>query len=192
MNKKYKEYGSRTRPYRIWCSMKQRCYYNKSVGFKNYGGRGIVVCDEWKNNYLLFLDWALANGYSDQLTLDRIDSNGNYEPSNCRWVSYVQQNNNSSNNVLLTFNGVTHTIAEWSRIVGLKKSTIEYRKRIGWSDEKALTTPLLQKSLTKEQVDNIRNKRKNGVSCKELSKEYNIGLTTVYELIKGKTYKKYE
>lgn len=86
--------GGRERLYRIWCCMKQRCYYQNQKPYKNYGGRGIVVCGEWEHDYAAFKQWALCNGYSDDLTLDRINNDGNYEPSNCRWATYSQQARN--------------------------------------------------------------------------------------------------
>ena len=192
MNKKYFEHGSKTRLYRIWCGMKARCYYPKSIGYKNYMGKGIVVCDEWKNDYVQFRDWSLANGYNEKMTLDRIDSNGNYEPHNCRWVSYLQQNNNSKNNRRLTLNGETHTIAEWSRITGINSSTIDKRKHAGLSDEKALTTPVIQQSpLTEEQINDIFDKRESGMSVPKISKEYKMASSAIYYLLSGRSYKKY-
>lgn len=83
-----------TRLYRIWHSMKQRCYYKKGVPYANYGGRGIRVCDEWLQNFVAFRDWALSHGYADNLSLDRIDPNGNYEPNNCRWATAYEQTHN--------------------------------------------------------------------------------------------------
>lgn len=85
---------SHTRIYHIWYGMKQRCYNPKSPKYKNWGGRGITLCDEWKDDFFAFRDWAIANGYREDLTIDRINVNGNYEPSNCRWATLQEQGSN--------------------------------------------------------------------------------------------------
>lgn len=95
----YKHNMSKTRLYKIWSKMKERCYYKKDVRkYAYYGGRGITVCDEWKNDFVTFKEWALKNGYQDNLSIDRIDVNGNYEPSNCRWITMAEQQRNRRNN----------------------------------------------------------------------------------------------
>ena len=129
------------RLYRIWAGMIQRCTNPNKDSYPFYGGRGIEVCDEWRGDFIAFRFWAITNGYADNLTLDRIDNDGNYEPSNCRWETHLNQCNNTRRNHLLTFQGETHTISEWARIVGMKADTLERRINAhGWSIERALTT----------------------------------------------------
>lgn len=130
---------SKTRVYGIWCAVKDRCYNTNVPTYKNYGGRGIAVCEEWRNDPIAFIEWAYENGYSDDLSIDRIDVNGNYEPSNCRWADIETQANNKRNTVFITCNGETHNLKEWSEITGIKHSVIYNRYRVyGWSAERAL------------------------------------------------------
>lgn len=130
-------YGSRL--YNIYSSMVQRCTNPNNTDFHNYGGRGITVCEEWLD-FENFKKWAIENGYADDLTIDRADVNGNYEPSNCRWTSSKKQNNNRRNNRLLTFNGETHTMAEWADITGIRYAVLACRIiNHKWSVERALT-----------------------------------------------------
>lgn len=141
LTRKYPKEAVSSRLYRIWFSMKQRCYDSKSSNFYLYGGRGISVCAEWKNDYISFYNWAVTNGYSDSLSIDRINNNGNYEPSNCRWATRREQANNTRRNTILTLGNESHTASEWSRITNIGLSTILQRKNVyKWSDERTLTT----------------------------------------------------
>ena len=137
----YKHGRTPIRLYNIWKSMRQRCTNANASNYKKYGGNGISICDEW-NDYSVFRNWALLNGYKNDLTIDRIDFRGNYDPSNCRWVTYEDQNNNKSSNRMLTYNGESHTMAQWGRLVGISSSTIHARLKRGWSVERALSTPI--------------------------------------------------
>ena len=134
-----------TRLHQIWRSMKQRCYDPGNQAYARYGGRGIVMCEEWLE-YHAFKAWALANGYSDNLSIDRIDVNGNYEPSNCRWADILTQANNKRNNRVITAHGKTMTLAQWSRHSGLALRTIQERLRRGWLEADAVTIPPLKKN----------------------------------------------
>lgn len=142
MRKKYfDEYGTSSRLYFRWCHMKERCYSPSSRSYRHWGGRGITMCDEWKNDFLAFKEWALANGYKDGLSIDRINNDGNYEPSNCRWTTMKTQSNNRRGLHHITHNGETKTITEWSNITGIPVTTLYMRlKTYGWSVEKTLET----------------------------------------------------
>ncbi|MBO7727891.1 MAG: hypothetical protein J6S50_05160 [Oscillospiraceae bacterium] len=127
--------------YFTWLNMKKRCENENDPSYKNYGERGITVCDEW-HDYAPFRKWAFENGYyfntnSYEITLDRINVNGNYEPSNCRWVSSKVQNNNRRNNKRITYNGETLTISQWADKLGVNYATLRYRIRC-WGVERAL------------------------------------------------------
>lgn len=134
-------FSDKERLYDLWCHMKQRCQNPTDKRYSLYGGRGITICEEW-SDYSIFRKWALSNGYANDLTLDRIDNNGNYEPSNCRWTTQKVQSNNRRTNRIITHNGVSHTLSEWSDITGIKWCTIRRRIEVGWSVEQALTTPV--------------------------------------------------
>lgn len=108
------------RLYNIWSAMKARCNNPNNHAYKYYGGKGVKVDDKWNKNFVYFRDWALENGYRDDLTIDRIDVNGNYEPSNCRWTNYETQANNKSNNKMITYQGKTQSLADWCRELNLE------------------------------------------------------------------------
>lgn len=135
-----------SRLYRIWAGMKTRCANPRHHETHRYGARGIKVCDEWLE-FIPFKDWALSSGYRDDLTIDRINGDSGYHPSNCRWVTMFDQQNNRCNNHRLTFSGRTETISEWARQSGIPKDTLRYRiSKLGWSVELALTKPVRGRS----------------------------------------------
>lgn len=136
--------GSCTRIYNIWQSMKQRCQNKNAQAYKNYGGRGITVCPEWlgESGFENFRDWSFSNGYADNLTIDRINNDGNYEPSNCRWVDMKTQSNNRRGNRMIEYNGEIHTLSEWSEITGIKIGALNSRLKRGWSCKECIETPL--------------------------------------------------
>lgn len=122
---------SRTRLYRIWRGIKQRCYCPKASHYKSYGGRGITMCGEWLNSFEAFRDWSLSNGYRDDLSIDRKDNNRGYSPDNCGWSTNMEQANNKRTNVLFTIHGQTKSMNAWARELGITKSKIETMHRRG-------------------------------------------------------------
>ena len=121
--------------------MKTRCYNPKDKRYKYYGLRGIKVCDEWLNDFIAFYNWAIENGYKDNLTIDRIDVDGDYEPSNCRWVNIQAQARNRRTNLLYTYKGETLCVKEWAEKYNIKYNTLLHRLHRNWSIEEALNTP---------------------------------------------------
>lgn len=132
------KHGKRgTRLYTIWQGMKQRCYNKNSPRYKDYGKRGIKVCEEWLN-FQTFYDWSMLNGYKNSLTIDRIDNEGNYEPDNCQWVDYKTQNRNRRNNINIDINGMNYCLTDLCKKSHLKYSTVRWRLMHGWTINKAL------------------------------------------------------
>lgn len=130
-----------TRIYNIWFSMRQRCYYAKNRCYNTYGAEGKTVCDEWKDNFQAFYDWAMANGYQDNLSIERIDNSKGYSPDNCKFATTIEQANNKRNNRWITYNNETHTMAEWARIKDIPYRRLKNRLQLGMQIEKALNTP---------------------------------------------------
>lgn len=129
-----------SRLYNIYRGMIDRCNNKKQTGYKNYGGRGIKVCDEWLSSFESFYEWAINNGYSEELSIDRINNDGNYEPSNCRWADSYTQQNNTSQNIVFEYDGKTQTLAEWARELNLSYYALWKRiNKYGYSFEKAIT-----------------------------------------------------
>lgn len=120
-----------SRLYNIWAGMKKRCYSPNNHKYKDYGARGIKMCNEWLKDYTVFRDWAMANGYTDGTTIDRIDNNGNYEPGNCRWITVAEQQKNRRNTRLYIMNGQLLTIPELARLKGMSPAVIRQNLRKG-------------------------------------------------------------
>lgn len=127
-----------TRLYSIWKGIKTRCNNLNNHAYKNYGARGIKVCEEW-STFLPFYEWAMANGYEEHLTIDRIDVDGDYEPQNCRWATMQEQLNNTRVNRFITIGSETKTMAEWAREFGLSYNGMKYKLSLGLSDDELLS-----------------------------------------------------
>lgn len=123
-NASYKHGQTGTKLYWIWAGIMQRCTNENNIAFNRYGGRGIGICEEWRDSFQAFHDWAIANGYRPGASVDRIDNDGDYCPENCRWSDRIAQNNNRRNNILVTRDGRTQTLAEWAREKNLPYKTI--------------------------------------------------------------------
>ena len=134
-----KKHGMRnTKIYNAWCGMKSRCYNANNKSYKNYGNRGIKVCEKWKNDFNEFYNWSIYNGYKENLTIDRIDNNGNYEPSNCRWVTTKEQNRNYSKNRFYYIDNKKYCIAEISEKYNINYRTLLYRLNNNYTLEEAI------------------------------------------------------
>lgn len=141
----YKHGGWKTRLFKIWDGIKYRCNCSTSKDYCRYGGRGIKICDEWLTDFVAFRDWALKNGYRDDLIIDREDNNGDYTPKNCRWVTYKESSRNTRTSCNYLYKGEHHTAQELADIAGLPLSTIKNRICWGWSLEKIMKTPKIER-----------------------------------------------
>ncbi|SRR5258705_7102298 len=129
--------------YKSWKSMLNRCYFKSCQNYKNYGGRGISVCDRWRYSFSNFLaDMGIR---PDGLSLDRINVNGNYEPGNCKWSTVIEQHSNTRRNVILTVNEITGTMAHLARHFGITRFQANHRLKLGWSPERTFLTPIRPK-----------------------------------------------
>lgn len=132
--------GGKSPLYNVWQSMIRRCHTTSEKGYRNYGARGIRVCERWRHSFPNFLA-DMGERPTEKHTLDRIDNDGNYEPGNCRWATRSVNNNNTRRNVYLTLNGETHTLTQWSRKLGVPAARLKMRVELGWNDEEVLTVP---------------------------------------------------
>lgn len=191
-----------TRPYRIWLGMRRRCYRKDSHNYHLYGGRGIKICDEWKDDFKTF--WKdMKDGYANNLTIDRINNDGDYEPNNCRWYTLKEQANNKRSNVFIEYNGERKTIAQWTVEAGFGYQTILKRLKAGWDNGKTLTTRPRKKlgngekiypatspnkKLNHESVREIKEMLSLGESGVILAKMYNVSPQTICDIRKGRAW----
>lgn len=188
--------------YQVWMSMRSRCNNAKHRSYAVYGGRGIKVCKRWDDFDLFLKD--MGPRPSLEHSIDRINNDGNYEPANCKWSTKKEQNRNSSNNLILTLNGVEKAAAQWAEDLGMIVQTIYSRKLKGWSDEQTLTTPLLHQSdysngsykgsqhplskLTEADVAGIRELNRCGLSATKIAKKFGVSRSNIQLIVKRKTW----
>lgn len=143
-SKRHKAHGlTGSRLFNIWVSMRQRCNNPRDQAYNRYGGRGITVCDEWKDNFQVFYSWAISNGYAPGLSIDRIDNDKGYCPENCRWATSREQARNRRGGHLITFQGETLTMVEWAEKMKIPLHVLSFRiTRYNWPVWRALTEPL--------------------------------------------------
>ena len=143
VNKPAKKHGkSNERIYKVWDDMKSRCYNQNHKEYNLYGGEGKTVCDDWLHDFQAFYDWAMANGYKEGLTIERIDNTKGYSPDNCKWATYKEQANNKRNNHLITYNGKTQTMAQWADEYNVPYDKLKSRlNKSHWDIGKSLNTP---------------------------------------------------
>lgn len=137
LNKKHDM--TNTKLFSLWFGMKRRCYDKTLNGFSSYGGRGIKVCDEWKNSFESFAEWAKNTGYEEGLTIERKNVDGDYEPLNCSWITMKEQQWNKQKTIYLLYKGERKPLCEWCEILGVNKNTARSRYYRGWSADKILS-----------------------------------------------------
>ena len=160
----------------IYNGMRLRCYNKNSVNYKYYGGKGVTICDEWLLSFENFFDWAINNGYNENLTIDRIDSEKEYSPDNCKWSTKKEQAYNRSMSVKLTLNGRTMYMTEWAEELGIDKKTLSWRYRNGWSDEEILSNKKdIILTYNGESKNLLEWSKKTGIKKSTLWDRYNRG-----------------
>ena len=160
----------------IYNGMRLRCYNENNVNYKYYGGKGVTICDEWLLSFENFFDWAINNGYNENLTIDRIDSEKEYSPDNCKWSTKKEQAYNRSISVKLTLNGRTMYMTEWAEELGIDKKTLSWRYRNGWSDEEILSNKKdIILTYNGESKNLLEWSKKTGIKKSTLWDRYNRG-----------------
>lgn len=176
------------RIYKIYRGMKSRCSCKTDYHYKWYGEKGIKVCDEWLNDFMSFYNWSMQNGYADDLSIDRINNNGNYEPNNCRWITQQEQCNNTRRNHYITINGETLTITQWAKKSGVNRKAIERKLKKGITGEKLLEPVITPHKGAIIQKDLQGNIVKEWKSLQEIIENTNFTKTPIANVCKNKKH----
>lgn len=194
-NSKSKQHGERL--YNIWTKMKGRCFNKNNDSYEKYGGRGITVFGEWVNDFTLFYEWSINNGYGDDLTIDRINNDGNYEPSNCRWATRTTQNRNKRNNHYIEINGVVKLARDWEKEYGLTDRLIYSRIGKGYSGEDLIKDKIEQTInvdtdnrlvFSVNDIHNILRMFDEGKNNKQIADIYGVATSTIRRIRIGQTW----
>ena len=180
---------SNTRLYYAWAGMKQRCFNKNNASYHNYGGRGIVVCDDWLN-FEPFYEWAMTNGYEEGLTIERKDVNGNYEPNNCCWIPKAEQTLNTRINRRVRYRGEVKTLSEWANELNLDYQVVYDRLvRMNWDIERSFETPIENPWTSRERLISYNTKTQN---VAEWARELGVTYSSLYKsLSRGISLEKY-
>jgi hypothetical protein len=181
-------YGILTPEYKIWRSMKDRCFNPKNAKYKDYGGRGITMCTAWLENFVNFLA-DVGRRPSALHTIDRIDNNGSYAPGNCRWITRKEQASNRRNNRFLTLNGVTKFFSTWAADIGISRDKLDYRLKKGLSIEDILASPTNERQKAEQRVRAIRTDYESGIPLDALALKYSQSQGTISRIVHYKTWK---
>jgi len=181
-----------TPEWKSWMAMRQRCHYPGSIGYKNYGERGIRVCDRWMNSFENF--YADMGNRPAETSLERIDNDGDYAPENCCWAPHIEQGSNRRNNRILEHKGEKLTVMQWSRRTGLSKHTICGRLKKGWSIEKTLETPIhgtrsQSKNSAKLTAEQVLAIRASDASAHDLAAKYGVTYHNIYAILRRKSWR---
>ena len=185
---------SNHRLYNIWAHIKQRCCNPNNAGYKNYGGRGISVCEEWENSFEAFYVWAIKNGYKENLTIDRIDNEKGYYPANCRWTSVLEQNKNKRTTPKILWNGIEYGRAEFARLIGMDSVTFRNFTKSGLNLEEIVKLAKIQKSgISLKSYNSSRRlevmcieTREKFHSAREAARKMGLDNSSICKVCKGK------
>lgn len=172
--------------YRVWQGMKARCYNKNHISYCNYGGKGITVCDEWINSFDTFIK---DMGYKPDpsYTIERVDNSKGYSKQNCKWASKQEQNSNKGNNVFITANGITLTVTEWSRKLGINHMVLRNRLKNGWSHDDTVSKPVKKNPELKYSREVIIKLFDMGVKVEDIAYISGVKFNTIYRILREKT-----